>query len=127
MEDPLKSQEGGDHYKALKIQPAEFCHANGIPFLEGNVIKYVTRHRSKGGVQDLRKAIHFLQILLKLEYAEGAIDADARPEAVIQMLLSARDQGKTLQCISDNGIWCTVSFLHEPWIREHYKRLRVAP
>ena len=63
----LDRQEGGDHYKKLKIQPIEYIHANGIPFAEGSVIKYVSRWRDKGGVQDLQKAKHFLELLIALE------------------------------------------------------------
>jgi Protein of unknwon function (DUF3310) len=64
---PIDVQVGGQHYKELKIQPAEYCWANGISFLEGNVIKYVTRWRDKGGIQDLEKAKHFIDILIHLE------------------------------------------------------------
>ena len=63
----LKDQVGGDHYSKLKIQPAEYCHANAIPFIEGSVIKYVTRWRDKGGINDLRKAKHFIELLIELE------------------------------------------------------------
>ena len=63
----LERQVSGEHYKSLKIQPIEFIHANGIPFAEGSVIKYVTRWRDKGGLADLEKAKHFLEILIKLE------------------------------------------------------------
>ena len=63
----LDIQVGGDHYKQYKIQPVEYIHANKIPFIEGNVIKYVTRWRSKGGIADLRKAIHKLELLIELE------------------------------------------------------------
>lgn len=66
----LETQEGGDHYKNLAIQPVEFILANKIPFIEGNVIKYVVRHRNKNGAQDIRKAIHFLNMLLEMEYPE---------------------------------------------------------
>lgn len=66
----LDTQVGGEHYKKLKIQPAEFIHANGLGFLEGNAVKYVCRHRSKNGAQDLQKAIHYLQILMELEYGK---------------------------------------------------------
>ena len=45
----LKQQVGGQHYKGCKIQPVEYIHANGLDYLEGNVIKYITRHRTKGG------------------------------------------------------------------------------
>ena len=67
---PLDVQEGGDHYKSLKIQPVEFIHANGLSFLEGCVIKRVSRHKAKNGAEDIRKAIHELQMILKLEYNE---------------------------------------------------------
>lgn len=63
----LNNQVSGDHYKSLKIQPIEFIHANGIPFAEGSVIKYVTRWRDKGGIADLEKAKHFLELLIELE------------------------------------------------------------
>jgi len=68
----LDSQVGANHYKAQKIQPVEYIHANKIGFMEGNVIKYVTRHKLKNGKQDLEKAIHFLQLLIELEYSEDA-------------------------------------------------------
>lgn len=67
----LARQEGGGHYKDLKIQPIEYIHANGIPFAEGCVIKYVSRWRVKGGVQDLEKARHFLDLLIELETRDG--------------------------------------------------------
>lgn len=63
-----KSQVGGAHYKSFAIQPSEFIHRNGIGFLEGNVIKYVCRHKAKNGRQDIEKAIHYLQLLLEWEY-----------------------------------------------------------
>lgn len=63
----LAKQEGGDHYKGYAIQPIEYIHANQMPFAEGCVVKYVTRWRAKNGVADLRKAIHFLELLIELE------------------------------------------------------------
>lgn len=63
----LQSQVGGSHYKDMRIQPLEFNIANNIPFAEGNVIKYVCRWRKKGGVEDLKKAIHILQVLVEME------------------------------------------------------------
>ena len=63
----LDKQVAGGHYKALKIQPIQYIHANGIPFAEGSVIKYVTRWREKGGIADLEKAKHFLELLIELE------------------------------------------------------------
>lgn len=62
---PKDTQVGGDHYKKLKIQPIEYILANDIPFPEGCVIKYVTRWRDKGGISDLEKAKHFLELLIE--------------------------------------------------------------
>lgn len=66
----LDRQEGGDHYKGCAIQPVEFIHANGLGFFEGNVVKYVTRWRKKNGLADLRKAVHYLELLIELEEAK---------------------------------------------------------
>ncbi len=63
----LDKQVDGGHYKDLKIQPIEFIHANNIPFAEGCAIKYLTRWRTKGGVKDLEKAKHFIELLIELE------------------------------------------------------------
>lgn len=64
---PLDTQVGGDHYKSKGIQPVEYCMANGIGFMEGSVIKYVTRWKDKGGVDDLKKARHFLDMLIEAQ------------------------------------------------------------
>lgn len=64
---PLATQVGGNHYKDMKIQPVEYIHANGIGYFEGSVIKYVSRWREKGGMADLEKAKHFIDLLLELE------------------------------------------------------------
>lgn len=63
----LTIQLAGSHYKDMPIQPVEFCHANGIGFIEGGVIKYVCRWRKKNGIEDLKKARHFLDVLIELE------------------------------------------------------------
>ncbi len=65
----LEVQISGDHYKKYPIQPVEYIHKNKIPFIEGNIIKYVTRHRDKNGVEDLKKARHFIDLLIELESA----------------------------------------------------------
>lgn len=64
---PLNVQVGGSHYKDLPIQPIEFIHTNNIPFAEGNVIKYVSRWRTKNGIKDLEKAKHYIELLIELE------------------------------------------------------------
>ena len=61
-------QEGGSHYKTFTIQPVEFIHKNGIPFIEGNIIKYVLRHKQKNGLEDLKKAKHYIDLLIEHEY-----------------------------------------------------------
>lgn len=63
--DPRDKQVGGDHYKSMKIQPGEFIRHNDIGWYEGNAIKYICRHRLKGGKQDLEKAIHYLELTLR--------------------------------------------------------------
>lgn len=60
----------GKGYKDMKIQVVEYCFANNIPFMEGAVIKYVSRWRAKNGIKDLKKAIHFLEMLIELEENE---------------------------------------------------------
>lgn len=78
----LEQQRGGSHYRNMAIQPIEFIHANGIPFAEGSVIKYVSRWRSKNGIADLEKARHFIDLLIELERKkQGATAAVAsKPE-----------------------------------------------
>lgn len=62
---PFDEQVGGSHYKSMKIQPVEFILANDLGFCEGNVIKYICRYKQKGGVQDLKKVIHYAELLIK--------------------------------------------------------------
>lgn len=69
MASSLDVQHGGDHYKTMPIQPIEYISANGIGFIEGNVIKYVSRWKNKGGVQDLQKAKHMLEMLIEMQEA----------------------------------------------------------
>lgn len=71
----LDVQVGGTHYKDCAIQPIEYIHANKLGFAEGNVVKYITRHRQKHGADDVRKVIHYCQLLLELEYGAGTKDA----------------------------------------------------
>jgi hypothetical protein len=71
----LDRQESGNHYKDKGIQPIVYIHANNLGFCEGNVVKYVTRWRDKGGEADLRKAIHYLELLIQLEIKQSQPDA----------------------------------------------------
>ena len=63
----LATQVGGDHYSKLAIQPVEYINANHLTYLQGNVIKYVTRYKDKNGLQDLQKAKHYIDMLIELE------------------------------------------------------------
>lgn len=63
----LANQPGGDHYRNRAIQPVEYIHANGLGFLEGCIVKRITRWREKDGVQDLRKIQHECELLIELE------------------------------------------------------------
>jgi hypothetical protein len=69
---PIKTlqNQGGKHYQGFVIQPAEFIIKNKLRFAEGNVIKYTLRHRGKNGAEDIKKAIHYLKMILELEYGE---------------------------------------------------------
>lgn len=64
----LQEQEGGDHYKKLKIQPVEYAYANKLDFAQANIVKYITRHKDKGEDQDIRKIMHYCKLILKFEY-----------------------------------------------------------
>jgi hypothetical protein len=70
-EGPRKASEtqvGGSHYKSLGIQPSHYNHVNGLGWCEGNVVKYISRHREKGGAEDVKKALHYCKLLLEWEY-----------------------------------------------------------
>ena len=60
----FKKQVGGSHYKKYKIQPVEFIIKNNIGFCEGNIIKYILRFKYKGGIADLEKAKHYIELLI---------------------------------------------------------------
>lgn len=63
----FEAQVGGSHYKDMAIQPVEFIHKNGIGYMEGNAIAYLCRWRSKNGLEDLKKARHFIDLLIEME------------------------------------------------------------
>lgn len=64
-DEPYKRQVGGTHYAKYAIQPTEYIIKNNLNFCEGNVVKYVTRWKDKGGVDDLRKARHYLDMMIE--------------------------------------------------------------
>ena len=67
-DDPYLKQIAGTHYMKMVIQPAEFINKNNLLFAEGNAIKYICRHSAKGGVEDINKAIHYLEMIRKRDY-----------------------------------------------------------
>ena len=66
-----EQQVGGTHYSRFVIQPGEFISKNKLGWFEGNVIKYVCRHPFKNKAEDIKKAIHYLQLILQWEYNEN--------------------------------------------------------
>lgn len=62
-----KEQVGGDHYKKMSIQPIEYIMANKLGYCEGNIVKYISRWRDKGGVEDLRKIKQYVDFLIEQE------------------------------------------------------------
>ena len=65
---PYDKQIAGSHYQGFKIQPSKFVIENKMLFPEGCAIKYICRHQSKGKAQDIKKAIHYLQMILERDY-----------------------------------------------------------
>ena len=72
MSNPYDTQVGGNHYQTMKIQPAEFINKNEMKFAEGNAIKYICRHVNKGGLQDLEKAKHYIDMIIERDYGDDA-------------------------------------------------------
>ena len=68
---------GPGHYKDKAIQPWDFIVSNNLGYLEGNVVKYISRWRQKGGVEDLRKAKHYIEKLIEMETGTTAPETDA--------------------------------------------------
>jgi hypothetical protein len=69
----LDKQIGGSHYKDMAIQPIEYIHKNGLGFCEGNIVKYITRWKTKNGIEDLKKVIHYAELLIQMENASEDI------------------------------------------------------
>ena len=65
-----RRQIGGNHYKDCVIQPTEYIVKNKLDFLEGNVVKYITRHKTKRQEEDIRKVIHYCELILEHTYGK---------------------------------------------------------
>ena len=69
-DNPYLKQVSGTHYMYMEIQPAEFINKNKLLFAEGNAIKYICRHSYKGKVEDIDKAIHYLEMIKERDYSD---------------------------------------------------------
>lgn len=67
----INHQVGGNHYKSMKIQPIQYILDNCLGYCEANIVKYISRWRQKNGIEDLRKARHYIDILIERELEQG--------------------------------------------------------
>lgn len=65
-----RKQIGGDHYQKMKIQPVDYIVKNDLGYMEGNIVKYISRYNYKGGLEDLKKAQHYIEMLIEIEIDE---------------------------------------------------------
>jgi hypothetical protein len=72
MSNANSKQVDGNHYKTKRIEPWDYIEANQLGFLEGSIIKYITRYQEKNGVKDLEKAKHFLEKLIEVRSVQNA-------------------------------------------------------
>ena len=62
----IESQVGGNHYKDMAFQPIELIAALRCSFIQGCIIKYISRYKNKNGAQDIKKCIHYAQLAIEL-------------------------------------------------------------
>lgn len=86
----VRTQHGGDHYKTFVIEPAEYLGKNDIPFLPGEAIKYLSRYRLKNRAEDVKKAMHYCQMILDMEYGiTSKVEyTDRCPTATVEKVLN---------------------------------------
>ena len=96
-------QVGGQHYSAKAVQPWDYITSNNLGYLEGNVVKYVSRWKEKNGVEDLLKAKHYLEKLIELQQPAPTSEADTLREE-IEMLRSHINNGIEKTC----GFFCAL-------------------
>jgi hypothetical protein len=70
----LSEQVGGSHYKKLKVSPAYFICENKLLFAEGNIVKLACRHQNKNKAEDIKKIIHYCEIILERDYSNEKKD-----------------------------------------------------
>lgn len=96
-------QVGGNHYSAKAVQPWDYITSNNLGYLEGNVVKYVSRWKQKNGVEDLLKAKHYLEKLIELQQPAPQSEPDFLREE-IKMLRSHINNGIEKTC----GFFCAL-------------------
>lgn len=112
---PLDVQIGGDHYKSMAIQPMEYSMANKLDACQHTIIKYVTRFRGKGGIQDLEKAKHCIELLIHFERQAATVKEsltvhpvhpatfDHIDPADVDIASAIDDDSERMQAIGQNG------------------------
>lgn len=90
----LDGQVDGNHYKSLKIQPMEYAHANNLDWYQGEIVKYITRFRDKGGKKDLEKIIHLVQVLIELEFPNTTLIGQLPPHTPIAVSVEDLRNGR---------------------------------
>lgn len=78
-----KRQVGGDHYEKCGIMPTTYIRANNLDFFEGNIVKYITRHKDKNGAEDIKKVIHYAEMILEDVYGYKNDEHPILPKAPI--------------------------------------------
>ena len=83
---PLVVQQSGSHYKNGKIQPIEYSERNNLSTCQGNIVKYITRHKEKNGVDDLAKVVHYALLEALFVYGEdGATELRDKVDSLINI------------------------------------------
>lgn len=100
----LNIQQGGAHYKTLAIQPVEYINANNLSFFQGNVVKYTTRYKDKKGAEDLKKAIHYLQMMLEFEY-DIITDVSYKESLKVSYVVADKSNPPKSWVPDDSGEW----------------------
>lgn len=83
---PLVVQQSGSHYKNGNIQPIEYSERNNLSMCQGNIVKYITRHKEKNGVDDLAKVVHYALLEALFVYGEdGATELRDKVDSLINI------------------------------------------
>jgi hypothetical protein len=111
-------QVGGDHYKNVELQPWDLIERFGLGYMEGNIVKYVSRWRKKGGREDLEKAHHYIVKLEELHLEEGRkprVDGDGPGPLVLSRYFDEHkitDFREKILISTFCSRWTTNSFTH---------------